>query len=238
MLNEAAALHFTTVSERDLASDLGYEAPNVVIPNGIDWRAFQGQDGPIDVRGPNSPAVVLYLGRISHKKGLDLLIEAFADVQREVEGALLEIAGPDDEDLTPALRTLAWKLEIERRVRFTGMLSATKRLAAFRRASLVVLPSKTENFGTTVIEAMAAGVPVVISPEVNLAPEIERAGAGIVSDRNPASLAAAITALLTDANARVRLAEAGCAFARRYDWSAIAPSFLSFYRAVIAGANK
>src|SRR5207302_198290 len=99
----------------------------------------------------------------------DTLIEAFARVRRRLGDVRLVVAGPDDEGLTPSLREKTVALGVAGDVEFVGLLNASGRLAALTNADVWVLPSKTENFGTSVIEAMAAGVPVVISPAVNLA---------------------------------------------------------------------
>src|SRR5205814_616054 len=140
-----------TEAERDLASDLGYRAPTAVIPNGIDWSAFAAER--TTEAAASRPKIVLYLGRLSHKKGLDVLLQAFAKMA--MPDTRLVIAGPDDEHLTPSLETLARRLGIDGRVEFTGLLDGEERLAALHNADLWVLPSKTENFGTAVIEAMA-----------------------------------------------------------------------------------
>ena len=123
----------------------------------------------------------MYLGRISHKKGLDLLIRAFAMVRRDAPTARLAIVGPDDEGLTPELRALAGNEGAAESIVFTGMLSGDAKRAALAAADVWVLPSHSENFGNAVVEALAAGRAAVISPAVNIAAEIEAAGACVVA---------------------------------------------------------
>jgi glycosyltransferase involved in cell wall biosynthesis len=229
MLNSAAGIHFTTNAERDLAADLGYVAPSSVIPNGIEWNSFQISTERTTSCGGEASPRILYLGRLSHKKGLDVLIAALAHLRGQGTDASLVIAGPDDENLSPSLKVLAATLGVSDAVEFTGLLSADDRLAEFRKARVWALPSRTENFGTACIEAMAAGVPVVISPEVNLAAAVEAADAGIVCRSDPAALAGALDRILRDPAEHARLSEAGRSFAQGYDWERVAPSFLNFY---------
>jgi glycosyltransferase involved in cell wall biosynthesis len=229
MLNSAAGIHFTTTAERDLAADLGYSASSSVIPNGIAWKSFQLPNERTPSSGGEPPSRVLYLGRLSHKKGLDVLIAALAHLRRQGTDASLVIAGPDDENLTPSLMTLAETLGISGAVQFTGLLAAEDRLAVLASARVWALPSRTENFGTAVIEAMAAGVPVVISPEVNLASALDAAGAGIVCRRDPVLFAKALDRILRDPVEHARLSEAGRSFSRAYDWDRVAPQILNFY---------
>ena len=95
--------------------------------------------------------------------------------------ARLAIVGPDDEGLTPALRALAGREGVAESVVFTGMLRGDDKLDALAAADVWALPSHTENFGNAVVEALAAGRAAVISPAVNIAPEIAAAGAGVVA---------------------------------------------------------
>jgi glycosyltransferase involved in cell wall biosynthesis len=227
MLDGAAVLHFTTETERDLAADLGYRAPSIVVPNGIDWDSFQVGNG-----GAAGGACVLYLGRVSHKKGIDVLIRALPLLRRDVPSARLVVAGPDDEGLTPNLIALARDLDVSDHVEFVGHLGPDERLRALAAADVWALPSRTENFGTTVVEAMAAGVPTVISPEVNLSDGVARAGAGVVCHREPEAFASALSAILSNPNEQARLRRAGMEFARAYDWGALARRFRAMYELV------
>ncbi|HYM15528.1 MAG TPA: glycosyltransferase [Dehalococcoidia bacterium] len=238
MLNGAAGLHLTSDEEARLLADLAPRVPRAVVPNGIRWTDFQDLPDGRDFRarrlGGHAGPIVMYLGRISHKKGLDLLIRSFTSVRQSVPGARLAIVGPDDEGLTPALAALAARLGVGADVTFTGMLRGHDRLSALAAAVVWALPSHSENFGIAVAEAMASGRAVVVSPAVNIAPDIASARAGVVSDLTEAALAASITNLLRDDVARTRYGKAAREFARRYDWAAVAPRLAAMYEGVAA----
>ena len=233
MLDGAAAIHVTSDDEARLLRDVAPAVPRVVVPNGI--RCGDYGDLPPAAEflqhflGGHEGPVVTYVGRISHKKGLDLLIRAFALARRDVPEAHLAIVGPDDEGLTPSLATLAAEQGVANAVTFTGMLRGRDKLAALAATDVWALPSHSENFGIAVAEALAAGRAVVVSPGVNIAPEIAGAGAGIVSELSAGAFGASIALLLRDDVARARLGRAGRAFARRYDWAAVAPQLAAMY---------
>jgi len=206
----------------------------VILPNGVRWEEFGRLPDPADFRerflNGHAGPVILFLGRLTAKKGLDRLVRAFALAAARHPDALLVIAGPDDESLSAKLGSLAEKEGVGDRVVFTGLLLAEDKRAALSAADVWALSSHTEAFTIAVIEALAAGLPVVISPAVNLAGEIERAGAGIVSENDPKQFAGALDYLLDDEARRSRLGKRGREYARRYDWDALAPRIVDFYR--------
>ena len=203
------------------------------MPNGVDLAAFGHPEGGREFRarhlgGAGGP-VVMNVGRIAYKKRLDRLIRAFAALPPRSPAAVLAIVGPDDEGLGRELAALADELGVAERVCLTGVVNGAERQAALAAADVWVLPSDTENFGNAIVEAMAAGVPVVVTPGVNLADEIAATGAGLVATTEPGAIAAQIGALLDDADMARRVAAAGRAFAARYDWSVVAPQLAGMY---------
>lgn len=227
MLERAAALHFTSEEESRLTRDVAPKVARVIVPLGIRWGEFQQLPPPAGLRG--SGPVVLTLGRLSPKKGLDVLVRAFAIAARDVPGATLVIAGPDDEGLRPGLAELAAKEGMGDRVLFPGMLHGNEKLAALAAADVWALPSHTENFGIAVVEALAAGRATVVSPAVNLAADIERSGAGLIAEPEPERFGAAIASLLRDPARRAELGARAREFARGYDWDALAPRIVAMY---------
>ena len=174
---DATAIHFTSERERDDARETGIPIPrSFIVPNGIDL--LPRPDVPRDAN------TVVYLGRINWKKQLERLIDATP------RNAKLIIAGNDEENLTPKLRELARDRDVE----FPGPVYGDAKWELLARASVVALPSLSENFGNVVVEAMMMSTPVVVSPEVGVASEVGAARAGIVTH----DFAAAIAELLHD----------------------------------------
>lgn len=238
MLRRAAALHVTTEEERALIADVAPGVPRFVVPVGIDVsdylkmpdrsafrvRHLDGHDG----------AVLLFLGRVTFKKGLDVLIRGFAASRPERTDALLAIVGPDDEGLTPRLERLAGELGVASRVRFVGGLYGAEKLSALAASDAWILTSHTENFGVSVLEAAAAGLPIIVSPQVNLAAALTERDAAVVVELDAGAVGAAIGDLLSDQPRRSRLATAARGFAAGYDWSAVSPILARNYREVVA----
>jgi glycosyltransferase involved in cell wall biosynthesis len=233
MLARSAELHVTTGTEARQTADVAPRVPRAIVPYGIDWARFQRPLDCVEFRqrrlGGEEGPVVLNLGRMAAKKGLDVLIRAFAALGDTGPPPRLVLAGPDDEGLRPALERLAAELGVDERVTFTGMLHGDERLEALAAADVWALPSHTENFGIAVAEAMAAGRAVVISPGVSLAPDVEAADAGVVAVAEPQAFAGALAVLLADEERRRELGERARAFARRYDWERVAPEWKAMY---------
>jgi glycosyltransferase involved in cell wall biosynthesis len=236
-LNAASAIHFTAEAERVGTTRLRLRAPAIVEPNGIDVSEYAN----LPPRGTfrqrwNIPArqtALLFLGRLHPKKGLDLLLPAFAMLKGD---SLLVLAGPGDDDYTRRLKAEADRLGVADRVVFTGMLLGEDKLSAFADADLFVLPSYQENFGIAVAEAMAAGLPVVVSDRVNIHAEIAGAGAGGVVPTDTAALAVELERWLSDPGRRRQAGASGRAYANsRFDWSVIAGRWEEHYEQLVAG---
>lgn len=240
MLDQAAAIHYKTDDEARLAADVLLPRVSFVAPNGIRMSDFEAPFCSEHFRtaelGGRIGPIVLYMGRLSHKKGLDVLIQAFAALRGAIEGAHLVIAGPDDEDLIPSLRRLARSEGIESEITFVGMLNKRRRRQALAAAHIFALPSHTENFGNTVLEAMASGIPTVISDAVNIATEVEAARAGVVRKPTVEDFAEAMTVLLSKPAEAAELARKGREFARRYEWVSAITAWLKMYSEVAATA--
>ena len=212
LLRQAAAIHYTSVLERDEAEAAGVIGRGVVIPLGIDLQAVESKRCQPDDANAIWPElsrceVVLFLSRLDPKKGLELLLEAFARVVHRHPRTRLLIAGDGQAEYVAQLRGLAHKLGIGSQVVWAGHVEGGRKHAALAAASLFVLPSHSENFGIAAVEAMASGVPVVLTEGVAIAAEVAAAHAGQVPAREPAAVAEAIDAILGDARLRQTLAE-------------------------------
>jgi glycosyltransferase involved in cell wall biosynthesis len=242
MLEQARVIHFTTRAEAERAADLVPPEKGVIVPMGIRWESFQHLPDSEGFRrrhlqGHGGP-VIMTLCRISWEKRLDVLIRAFAQVAQDVPDAVLVIVGPDDEGRGASLKRLASDLSIGPRVRFTGPLAGAEKLEALATADVWCLSSEFESFGLAAVEALAAGLPAVISDGVQIADEIDTAGAALVAPSTPQAFAAGMRRLLDDAQLRRELSGRGRAFAHDFDWRSIAPRLASMYRRAVADTRR
>ncbi len=193
VLRDAMAVFFTCDEERRLArrSFWLYRCDELVLTYGTAHPSGDptAQCALFRARFPEvtGKKVILSLGRIHVKKGCDLLLRAFAklvQVTPSEEGRDLHLvcAGPDDGTYAESMKRLAAELGIASRVTWTGMLMGDLKWGAFRCAEVFILPSHQENFGIAVAEALACGLPVLISNKVNIWREIHRDGAGLVEE--------------------------------------------------------
>jgi len=237
-LNRAGALHFTAATERRLTAPVGLRAPALVEANGLDMSEFAKLPEPGCFRrrfaGVGDRPMVLFLSRLHPKKGLDLLVPAFADAG--TGDAVLVIAGPAEGDYRQRVEAMVGKQGLVDRVIFTGMLRGRERLEAMVDADLFVLASYQESFGIVIAESLACGTPVIISDQVNICDEIASGGVGEVVPTAVAPLAEALGRWLNDDE--LRSAAGGRArdfVAQRYDWQQIAGRWQGHYQQVVAG---
>lgn len=236
VLRQAAAIHYTAAEEASLAAPYAQGAPAVVIPNGLDLEQYASLPPPGTFRARHPEIadrrIVLYLSRLNFKKGLDVLIPAFARAARKYNDLHLVLAGPDDGMKTAAEAWVAAE-GIGERTTFAGMLDHPAKLAAFRDATLFALPSYSENFGIAIVEAMACGVPVAISDRVNIWREIEAAGAGLVAPPEVDAVARQIETIVGDASGAAAMGRKGQALvAERFSWARIASELETVYRSL------
>jgi glycosyltransferase involved in cell wall biosynthesis len=237
-LDAAAAIHFTTSEEMRLAAPLDIRAPGVVVPLGVRLEDYARLPAPSLFRAAHPEIgdrrIVLYLGRLNFKKGLDLLARAFGMLLRRRDDVHLVLAGPDQEGYGRRVRRWLAEEGALAHVTFTGMLRGEAKLAALAAADVWTLPSYSENFGLAVVEALAAGAPVVISDQVNLWPELAAARAGVVVRCGAAELAAALEGILENPDAARAMAGRGRELVRaRFAWPRVAAQMRDVYREIL-----
>ena len=186
VLRDAAAVIFTSEQERIDArqSFWLYRSREKVSPLGIPLPSpVMDSAGDVFQRFPQiaNRRVLLFLGRLHPKKGCDTAIEALAGMSKR-DNVVLVFAGPDQVGWQRQLQTRATALGLAANVVFTGMLDGETKQAVLAAADALILPSHQENFGISVIEALAAGVPVLISNRINIWREIESDRAGYVAN--------------------------------------------------------
>lgn len=236
-LNKAAAIHFTNEEEMILTQPLGLTPPAIVVPIGLELAEYRNlpKGGSFtdryDLVGKK---IILHLGRINFKKGLDILVRAFARVASTREDVCLVLAGPDNEGYGKQVNKWLVQEGVEDKVLFTGMLQGVDKLAVFKDADIFALPSYSENFGIAAVEAMACGLPVIISDKVNIWREVQGAEAGLVTHCDVDEVAEAILLLLDNEDLRRNIGEAGKALvSKRYSWDSVVHALLEAYRSVV-----
>lgn len=236
-LNAASAVHYTAEDERKKASFLELASPSIVVPNGLDWERYRQlpSRGQFRTRlGIGDAPMILFLGRIHFKKGLDLLVEAFDAVRQQIPDVQLVIVGPENDDYRNKVRSWVEARGMQRQVHFVGSLTGKDVVQAYVDADVFALPSYTENFGMTVAEAMACALPVVISDQVNIHAEISNADAGIVTQCNAGEVAAALIELLRDEDRRRQMGTFGRKLVRdTFTWPVIIYSLVNEYESII-----
>jgi glycosyltransferase involved in cell wall biosynthesis len=186
VLRDAQAVLFTCEEERRLArtSFAPYRAAEAIVGLGIDDPPPEAepQRAAFLAAFPHlrDKRIVLFLSRLHPKKGCDLLIRAFADACRLDPDLHLVIAGPDADGTRADLESLAGDLGVVERLTFTGMVTSDTKWGAYRCADVFALTSHSENFGIVIAEALACGLPALITDKVNIWREIDSAAAGFV----------------------------------------------------------
>jgi glycosyltransferase involved in cell wall biosynthesis len=220
LIDHASAIHYTTQLEVQESNWLALRPPYFVIPNPVSLDEFKR----LPARGlfrqkwkiAANAEVLLFLGRIEPRKGLDILLAAYSRTVNEFPKARLVLAGPEEDNYNTVLQDMASKLSIARRMIFTGYLNSSERLEALADTDLFVLTSYSENFGMSVVEAMASGVPVVLSDQVGIAEVVESSRAGLVTTLNVESIADALRSLLQSKDKQLEYGRNAVGAARKY----------------------
>ena len=208
----------------------GIKTPIVVIPNGLRFEDFPRPADPMG--GINTPWIenltktgprVLFLGRIHPKKGLDLLLQAWASLGPDRKNWQLVIAGPDENGHLQHVRDLSRSLGLSERIWFTGPVTGSIKNQLLHSADLFVLPSYSEGFSMSLLEAMACEVPVVATRACNF-PEVSASGAGWECDPELDSLTDTLRqALQAGETERKERGQKGCRLVEtQYSWPALA----------------
>jgi glycosyltransferase involved in cell wall biosynthesis len=227
-------VQYTSVQESEEAAQLGITHTQLLIPNPVDVAI-----GPM-VRGKFRAAfpalvgktVVLFLSRIDRKKGIDLLLPAFAGLRSQHPEAVLVIAGDGDRALLGELKIQADQLGLNEGVQWAGFLEGQVKRDALVDADVFVLPSYSENFGVAVVEAMACGVPVIVSDQVGIHPEIAEAKAGLVVECSVPQLEEALKKAVSDSLWRGKTSGNALQLARTFAPEMIASRLVKIYERI------
>jgi glycosyltransferase involved in cell wall biosynthesis len=232
----AALLHFTVEAERAAAPPWVARMRSVVVPNALDVATFLARGNDEDRARSHT---VLLLARIHPLKGFDILIPAMRRVVAAEPRARLVIAGPDEGGHLRHVKAAIDAAGLSAQVDLAGLLDPDGRARALDSAAVLVAPSVSENFCLSVAEAMAAGLPVVVSDKVRMAADVSAARAGIVVRRDPEELAAALVRLLASPAERAGMGARGRQLvAQRYHPAAVGSALRAAYEAALGARRR
>lgn len=202
-----------------------------VIPNGIVLDDLPPPD-PSAFRQKHAlgaAPTILFVGRLNHIKGPDLLLEAFGNLQRELAGYQLVFVGPDG-GMLATLEAMAERLGVADRVRFLGFIGGADKYQAYFSSSLLVIPSRQEAMSIVVLEAGATGTPVLLTDQCGFS-EIGEHRAGEVVSASVAAVEKGLRHVLNDPAALKRMGAALREYVEsRYLWDNLVPAYLALYR--------
>ena len=245
-LNQSQSIHFTSIAEQQEAALLNLTSPNFIIPHGLAipdtiphayQRLRQHFNLPID------EPIILFLSRLHPKKGLDYLIPALGKLS-DYRFTFI-VAGSGDSDYETEVKTLVTTHGIAEKTHFAGFVKGETKNLLMQGADIFALTSYSENFGISVLESLAAGTPVIITPGVALSDIVQQQHLGYVTELNINDIATAIENFLDHPQESKEMGDSYGALRYRarqfildnYTWDKIALKMISVYENIIQG-NK
>jgi len=241
-LEKASAIHYTAIDEfRQGHPFLGIKNNKTfIVPNGLDLSEFNNLPPRENLKNKyltlKDKKVILFLSRLNWGKGLDILAKAYGIIAKHKNDVHLLIVGDGQESFKERVKKWFRDEGVLDRVVFAGMLTGREKLEAFSGSDIFVLPSHSENFGMAIVEAMACGLPVVITNTIGIHQEITEAKAGLVVPCDVSKLSEAITHLLNDKNLAQDLGRNGQVLAgEQFNFHKTTDKMIEAYKAVLAG---
>lgn len=236
-LRRAAVIHALGESEAANIKRLGIATQVVTIPNGVNEAEFARlPDRQVFIRKHPMLAdktIFLFLGRIHPKKGVTLLAKAFGEVASARPDVALVMAGPDEASSQEQMEACMDAEGAAGRYIFTGLLETGERMEALAAADVFILPSYSEGFPIAPIEALAAGVPVIVTAACNI-PGIEEHKVGLISTTEASSLSQTMIKLADDPTLRKQMGANGRAMvSNTYTWDKIAAQMTTVYQNIL-----
>jgi glycosyltransferase involved in cell wall biosynthesis len=227
-LNFATCFFATSEGEYFDIRRMGFRQPVAVVPNGVDIP-------PCRELRRSSHRTVLFLGRVHPIKGVDILLRAWNVVSARYPDWRLRIVGPDAEGHLERMQRLAASLRLER-TEFCGPLYGSMKLEAYREADVFVLPTHSENFGVAVAEALAAGVPAIVTKGAPWSGLLDAEAGWWIDCELDALVAAMEQALATDSDTLATMGDRGRQWMQRdFSWEQVGQKAFGSYRWVAAG---
>ena len=240
ILKDAASLHYTSEQEALEAQQLGVPHKYFVIPNPVEIPCVENARGAFRSAYPElaGRTIILFFSRLDQKKGLDLLLPAFARVRAAHPEVTLVIAGDGESSFVVKVKQEARRLAVDSGIVWTGFLRGKEKYAVLADADLYVLPAYSENFGVAVVEAMGAGLPVIVSDQVGIHREISQTGAGLVVGCTVEELEAALTRAINDDHLRSEMGANAVRLAKTFAPEAVTSQMAVIYDQLRGGRDQ
>ena len=210
-----------------------------VIPNGVNEEDFLAADVVAFKRKhkiPDAP-IILFMGRLNPIKGPDLLLEAFIKVRDSLSGAHLVFAGPDG-GMLKVLKNTVRQSGISEFVHFLGFMDGAERVAAYRMANLLVVPSRQEAMSIVAVEAGFCGTPVLLTDQCGFG-EIKSIDTRLEVPATTEGIAQGLISVMSDMGMLTEISPVWTGFVKQqYAWSSLAPEYLKLYKSILEVATK
>jgi glycosyltransferase involved in cell wall biosynthesis len=233
-LNHSQGIHFTSIAEQQESLELNLTTLGYIIPHGISippiipdarQRLREYFNLPID------EPIILFLSRLHPKKGLEFLIPALGKLANYQFTFIL--AGSGDPDYEAEVKTLVTTYGIERKTHFTGFVKGEIKDLLMQGADIFALTSYSENFGISVLESLAAAVPVIVTPGVALSDIVQQEQLGYVTELNIDAIASTIQNLLDHPQEAKKMGDRARQFIlENYTWDHIASKMIYVYKKI------
>ena len=238
ILNQASAIHCTADLEAIDVENFGVRSSKFILPLGVNAPEVI-PDASARLRQrynlPKDALVLLFLSRLNEKKRPDFLLEAFANLDHQTQDLRILVAGTGEQSYCSYLKDKAAALKIADKVTLTGFVTGFDKNLLLQGADVFALPSYSENFGIAVVEALAAGLPVMITPDVQIAPDIKGANAGLVVPANLDDWGNALSTLLKSPTMMETLSNNGRQLVRdKYGWPTITSQLIQVYQDILS----
>ncbi|GAB4534251.1 MAG: glycosyltransferase [Pleurocapsa sp.] len=237
-LNHAAAIHCTTSGEAEDVRNFGIQTPTITLPLGVNKPEIIPAAKKELCSLYNIPAdkpIVLFLSRLHYKKRPDLLIESLGELAKLGQQFHLIMAGSGEDNYVNYLQNVVQQNNLKESTSFVGFVSGRSKDLLLQGSDIFALPSYSENFGIVVAESAIARLPIIITSEVQIAPDIASANAGLIIQGTKEQLTQALSQLLTSPELRSQMGKNAHKLAsKQYSWQAIATQLTSFYEEIIS----
>jgi len=234
-LQSSRALHFTSEQEKREATSLGLKTPGFILPHGLSLPQAMADARQV-VRAqfnlaPEEP-IILFMSRLHPKKGLDVLIAALS--QLKDYRFTLVVAGNGTAEYEAEIERLLVDTGIHHRTRRVGFVSGAMKQQLLQGSDMFVLPSHSENFGIAVLEALAAGLPAVVTPGVALSDTVQRHHVGWVVNQTPGAIATTLSHIFRNPQLAHRMGTHARQVVRdHFTWNRVAANLIDHYETVL-----